>query len=134
MRGRFEVFVAVAAAAATHQYFLFAVGGNFKQLFTRFRVTGHRTERHFHNDIFTVGSVAACTHTAFARTRINVLAVLEMQQSPQLGIALEDDVPAATTVAPVGPAFLHEFFAAKRHGSAAPVAGAEHNLHIVHKV
>ncbi len=63
-----------------------------------------------------------------------MLTVLEVEQGPQLAVALKDDVAATSTIASVRPSLGIVLAAEKMDRSRPSVSGAEAYLDVVYKV
>jgi len=85
------------------------VGRGFKESLPRFRVTYDGSERHFKNNVLTVGTVAIVFASVSSVSRFGVLTVLKLQQRPQVTVTPQDDMPAAAAVSAVRSTFQDSF-------------------------
>lgn len=63
-----------------------------------------------------------------------MLAIFQVQQGPQLGLPLHEDVAAPAAVATIRATLGSEFISVKMHGTATAFSGANENLDIIYKV
>src|SRR5690606_32360625 len=111
-----EVVVAEAAAATGHQDKFLAVACDLKEDRTRLGVLGHRAQRNFEDDIFAVGAGAEAARSGLAGLGHDVLAVLQVEQRPQLTVAPADGIATFSTVSTIGAALRVVLVAMKMHG------------------
>ena len=74
---------------------------------------------------------AVAAHAMHAGIGLEVLLIAKIDQGIEAIDRLDPNIAAAPAVTAVGAAIFDEFFPPKRHGAAAPVAGANVNLALV---
>jgi hypothetical protein len=109
------VAVAQAAPAARQQNHFLLVFGDLHDLLVGVGQLGNRADGHFQHHVFALGAGAPGGLARRAVGGVYVLAVLEVQQGPELGVAPQDDVAAASAVPAVGTAQRHVLLAAEVH-------------------
>ena len=117
VRRRLEAIVAEAALAALRHDHLLAVLDDVRDDLARRRVTDDRSQRDTHEEILAIAPVALLLRAVLARRREAMGPMLVFDQRVEMQVAHEDHVPAAATVAAVGPA-LHDRLLAAEGGDA----------------
>src|SRR5262245_22284591 len=87
-----------------------------------------RTDRHFEDDVRTLGAVPVLAHAVAAGPRLEMLLVAVVDQRIEPVDGLHHDVAAASAVAAAGAAELDEFLAPERNATIATVAGSHIDL------
>jgi len=96
--------------------------------------SGHRAEGNLNDDILALGAGAQVFAAALAVGREQVLAVLQVQQGPELGVAFENDMAAAAAVAAVGAAIGQALGPEEMVRAGPALARAARNFNVVDKV
>jgi hypothetical protein len=126
--------IAKASPASLHQNMLLVMLGDLEKKIVCFRLTGNRAQRYLNHHILPFGSGTVCPLPVIPMARKDMLAVPDMQQSPELTVSAQDDVPASAAVTSVRPSFGYEFFPPKVGRSfASPTRPAKY-LNIVYKI
>ena len=94
--------VAQSTAPAGREDKALAILRNFKLHFAGFSVAGHGAEGHLYHDILALRTGAQVGAAALAVLGKEVLAVLQVQQRPELRAAFENNVATAATIATIG--------------------------------
>ena len=85
-------------------------------------------------DVLSIGTCAQVLASVPAVFGKDVLGVFQMEQRPELGVAFEDDMASAASVAAVRAAFRVLFASEEVHGTCAAFARAAENLHVIDKI
>jgi hypothetical protein len=67
-------------------------------------------------------------------TSFDVFFELEVQKGPELFVAAQNNVSAASAVTSVGPSLWNVFFSAKMRRTATTVSGGTVNFYVINKV
>jgi hypothetical protein len=95
--------------------------------FAGFFIKGYGAQGYLNDDIITICTRFQVFIAALPVAGNHIFVIAQMQQSPQLGIAPEDDVPTPAAIAPIGPCFGVEFGTGKMPAASTSVpAFAEH--------
>ena len=92
------------------------------------------TQRYGDNNVGSILTRRACAVTTLAILSKLVALVFEVNQSPILAVALQNNATALTAIAAIGSAKCNELLTTKVARACASVARTGKNLHIVHKV
>lgn len=103
--------VAEAPAASLSQDLRFAIFGKVKKDLARLGILCHRPQGHFQDFILAVGTSLKSASARLAVFGNDMLAVLKVQERPQLRIRPKDDVASASAVAAIRPAFCRPLVA-----------------------
>jgi hypothetical protein len=126
--------VAESATAAGREDKALAFFGYFELYLAGFGIAGHGTKWHLDHNILALSTGAQVTAAALAILGKKVLAVLQVQQRPELGTALQDNVAAPTPVAAVGAAVGQALGPEEVVRARAAFARAAGNLDVVDEV
>jgi len=126
--------VAEAPFSTPQQVDFLAVFGDLAEEFARIGVENGSAYGYVDNLILAILAVASAGASRFAVGGEDVAAIAEWKECPHVGIAPEDDVPAAAAVAPVGATFGYILGAVEVAASGASLAGAAKDLHIIYKI
>src|SRR4030042_2821916 len=83
------------------------------------RLAGYRAQRHFDNDICTLGPGTVGPLSVLTMAGKNMFAVPDMQQGPQMAVTAENNIPPASAITAVGAPFRYEFLSPQMGGSLA---------------
>jgi hypothetical protein len=103
-------------------------------IFACFRIIDNRTAWHLYIFILTVFSCQAIGSSVTSIAGKDMFLITQMEQSPHVTVAAEDNVPATATVAAVRPAIIGIFGMVKVHGATAAFSTAARNSHMVYEV
>ena len=132
--GGLEVVVAQAAAAAAAEDALLPRFHHLEKHLAGLGVLGDRADGHVEVDVLAVLAGAQGGAALLAVRGVDVLAVFEVDQRPELRIGAQDDVSAASAVTAVR-APLGDIFGAVEVGAArAAVSGGAVDLDVVYEV
>ena len=132
--GSTEMPVAESSLAAFEQDNPLAVFLHFRDILAGVAVIYDRSAWHFDNLILSVLAEAAALAAATAVGSHDVALVLEVQQRPEVAVALQDNMPAASAVAAVRTAFRHILGAMKVHATGTALSRAAVYLNVVYEV
>src|ERR1700733_4020933 len=125
---RFEMRVAEAAIAAFGEHEFFAQRGEVVDQGLAILVENLGADRDLEYDRLAVGAMAVLAHAVGALLGLEVLLIAVVDQRVQSIDDFDDDIAAATAIAPRGAAELDILLAAERHAAVAAVAGADIDL------
>ena len=129
-----EVAVAEAAAAALAEDALLSGVHEFEEDFSGLSHLGHRADRHFEHYVPAVLAMAVGRTSGLAVLGLDVLAVLEVDERPELGIGPQYDVSSPAAVASVGSALRDVFRTVQMHRACASVSGCAEYLDVVYEI
>jgi hypothetical protein len=111
--------IALASTPTGNQYAFFAILRDLKFDGIRLYIPGNSTKGNLQDDRIAVSTCPVRRAASVSVFSQDMLAVFQVQQSPELGIATQDDTPATSTIsairttARIGPVTM------KMHGSCA---------------
>jgi hypothetical protein len=128
------VLVAQPAAAALEQLHDLPVARHVAQELARLGVIHGRAARHLDGAVLAILARALVLIARLAVGGNDVAGVLQVNERPQVGVALQVHVAATAAVAAVGTALGHVLGAVQVGRAAAAVAAAAQYLHIVDEI
>ena len=132
--GSLEVGVAQTATAAAEQLHNLAVFGHIAEKLARLGIVNGSAARHFYGTVFAVFAVALVFVARCAVGGEDVARVFQVNQCPQVAVALQEDVTATTTVATIRTTLGHVFCTMQVSRAVSSAATATHDFHIVDKI
>ena len=133
-RCRLEEGIALAASSAFEQHDFLSVLGDLTYLCMVFGVKGHGAQWDIDVDIIASGTGELVFATRNPVASEDMLRVTQVEQGPQLCIATQDDITAATAVAAVGTAFWDVFLPTEVQRTCTAFARAAEYLYVIYKV
>ena len=133
-RGRLEVLIAQPAAAALEQLHDLPVACHVAQELARLGVIHGRAARHLDGAVLAILARALVLIARLAVGGNDVAGVLQVNERPQVGVALQVHVAATAAVAAVGTALGHIFGAVEVPAAGAALARAAQYLYIINKI
>ena len=126
--------VSQTAATAFQQHDSLTMLFHFGQELARIAVVNDRTARHFNNLILTILTETATLATTATVRCHDMFLVFEMQQRPQITIALQDNMSSTASITSIRTAFGHIFGAMKVHTTCTSLARTAINLNVIDEI
>src|SRR4051812_76968 len=101
------MIVALSAAAAGKPYYFLSVFQYLHFLLAGLAISCNGAERHFYNHIIALPAAAQSTFAAVSIIRMNMFAVFQMEQRPQLFVAFQNNMTAASAIAAIRSTLRH---------------------------
>ncbi len=114
--------VAEATLAAAEELHFLPVACHFAEELTRLRIEDGGADGHFYDTVLTILAERAACAAALAVGGEDVALIAQMKEGPEIAVATQDDVAAATAVAAVGPTLGHIFGTMEMPASRAALA------------
>ena len=130
----FEVVVSKSSASSFYQYPFFARFEKFEQHFSGFRIFRYRTYRDIQVNVLSVFTLAQLSASCTSMFSLDVLAVFQMDKSPELWIRPEDDMSSSSTVTSVRSSLRYIFGSVQMCRTCTSVSGSTVYLHIVYEI
>ena len=111
-----------------------AVFGDFEEHLARFCVFGDGSKGHFQNDVLAVRAVAIVSAPTTPDGGLDVLSVFQVQERPHLVVAFQNDVAAASSIAPVRASLGDATRSVEMSTSRAALTGSTENLDVINEV
>ena len=129
-----KVVVAKAAFAAAAEDLLLSVFIKVEELLSALGILYHGANRYIQYYICAILAFAQCGAAFLPVFGLDMLAVFQVDQCPELRAGPQDDMPAAASVSSVWPAFGNVLGSVQVHGARPSVSGSAVNLYVVYKV
>ena len=126
--------VTQASSSAFEQHDTLTMLFHFGQKLARITIINDRSARHFDNLILAILTETATFATTTTIGRHDMLLVFQMQQRPQITIALKDDMSSTASITTVRTAFWHIFSAVKVHTPGTSFARTAIDLNVIDEI
>jgi hypothetical protein len=101
---------------------------------TGLKIARHSTQRHFEDDVLAAFAEAECAAAPLAVVCEYMLAILQVKQGPELFIAFQDQVTAATAITTIRSTFADELFSVEMRASRATMSRTTEYLYVVYEI
>ncbi len=129
-----ELPVAESASSSFEEHDFLSVVGDIADIFTCLGIVNHRTAGHIDIDVLAICAVAFVAAAVATVLGEDVALVFQVQQSPVVMVAAQDDAAAFSAVAAVGSAVGLVFDMSQVHGAAPTFSGTTVYLNVVYEV